>query len=228
MRTMRILTLALATTLAAAACSRAPKLDTRTFHLEYLSGSDARAIIAPYVYGDREGAPGKFSTSDAAHTISVRETPDNLDKIARVLKENDKAPAVAHLTFQVIRADGRQTVDPAISDVEQELEHLFRYGGYALVGQASLGALNGSYFEQTLPTGGKGGPPTLRLSGKVTNIRQATDSAAVSMQIDFGGLIQTSVDIGNGKAVVLGAPLGDGAIILVVRANIQAGTPEAG
>ncbi|MEJ2186360.1 MAG: hypothetical protein P8Z36_10525 [Gemmatimonadota bacterium] len=220
MRTMRILTLAVATTLAAAACSRAPKLDTRTFQLEYLSAHDAQSIIAPYVYADRQVAPGMISS--ATHTISVRETPDNLDKIARVLKENDKAPQTVRLTFQVIRADGQQKVDPAIADVEQELKRLFRYDGYALVGQASLEARSYADYNQTVFAGQHYGP--VPISGYVGSIRKNQ----VDMQISMGHLLETQITVGDGKAVVLGTPIMDGAIILVVRADLQDGGSEAG
>jgi hypothetical protein len=220
MRTMRIATLALATTLAAAACSRTPKLDTRTFQLEYLSARDAQKIIAPYVYSDRAGAPGMIS--NAEHTISVRETPDNLDKIARVLKENDKAPQTVRLTFQVIRADGQQKVDPAIADVEQELKRLFRYDGYTMVGQSSIEARSYSEYSQTVFAGQHYGP--VPVSGYVGSIRENQ----VDMQIRMGNLLQTQITVGDGKAVVLGTPTADGAIILVVRADLQDGGPDAG
>jgi hypothetical protein len=226
MRTMRILTLALATTLAATGCSRAPKLDTRTFHLQYLSSMDAQRIIAPYVYGDREGAPGMISSAE--HTISVRETPDNLDKIARVLKENDKAPANVRLTFQIIRADGQRKVDPAISDVEQELKRLFRYDGYALEGQASIEARQGTSFMQTVDIGKGASYRPIRIQGRITNIRQNQDGSSIDMNIEMANLLQTQIDVGDGKAVVLGTPEGNGAIILVVRANVQQGESGAG
>ena len=56
-----------------AGCSpRGPNLDTRTFALKYLRGSDAVSIVVPYIYTDRPNAKGVFSVSDNA--ITVRET----------------------------------------------------------------------------------------------------------------------------------------------------------
>ncbi len=226
MRTMRILSLALATTLAATGCSRAPKLDTRTFQLQYMDGGAASMIIAPYVYSDRKGAPGMISASE--HAISVRETPDNLDKIARVLKENDKAPASVRLTFQIIRADGQQKVDPAIADVEQELKRLFRYDGYTLEGQASIEARQGTPFMQTVDIGKGASYRPVRIQGRINNIRQSQDGSSIDMNVEMANLLETQIDVGDGKAVVLGTPSGDGAIILVVRADIQGEGSQAG
>jgi len=219
---MRMVALALVTLAAASACNRAPRLDTRTFQLQYLSSMDAQEIIAPYVYGDREGAPGKYSANSATHTISVRETPDNLDKIARVLKENDKPPTNVRLTFQIIQADGQQKVDPAIADVEQELKRLFRYDGYMLIGQASIQARQGAGVTQTVFTGKR--YDQLPVHAYIHSIRQGADSASVDMNIQLGNppmtLLKSDINVGDGKAVVLGTPTGDGAIILVVRADI--------
>jgi len=68
---------AIAVTALLAACSpRGPNLDTRTFALKYLRGSDAVSILLPYIYTDRPYGKGVFSVSDNA--ITVRETRDNL------------------------------------------------------------------------------------------------------------------------------------------------------
>src|SRR3989449_1839764 len=122
-----------------AACSpRGPNLDTRTFALKYLRGSDAIPIVVPYVYTDRPNAKGVFSVSDNA--ITVRETPDNLDKIARVLAQYDRPRPFVRLTFHLIEADGAATTDPVIRDVEATLRQLFRFRGYRLVAGSGGGA----------------------------------------------------------------------------------------
>lgn len=59
--------------------------------------------------------------SSTTGAISVRETSDNLDKIARVLAEFDKVRADVPLHFQLIEADGFTETDPRISAVEVEL-----------------------------------------------------------------------------------------------------------
>jgi len=80
-------------TLLAAGCGGGPRLETRTFALRHLGPGEARAIIQPYVYTDRPGAKGDISAVQNA--ITVRETSDNLDRIARVLAQYDRPePAV--------------------------------------------------------------------------------------------------------------------------------------
>ena len=85
-----------------AACGGTPILDTRTFQLKYLRASQAQDIVSPYVFADRPNAKGAMSTSNS--TITVRETRDNLDKIARVLAQYDVPRPLVRLTFHLIQA----------------------------------------------------------------------------------------------------------------------------
>src|SRR5438093_2090201 len=132
-----------------AACSpRGPNLDTRTFALKYLRGSDAIPIVVPYVYTDRPNAKGVFSVSDNA--ITVRETPDNLEKIARVLAQYDRPRPLVRLTFHLIQADGAATTDPALADVEATLRKLFRFRGYRMVREGVFSATEGGEVSQAM------------------------------------------------------------------------------
>ena len=65
-----VATLATAT-LYVSACDRygQVQLEVRTFHLEHLRDYEAANLIEPYVYGDREGAPGAVSTIPGAITV---------------------------------------------------------------------------------------------------------------------------------------------------------------
>src|SRR6058998_1501107 len=168
-RTSRAITLALLT-----ACSpHGPSLDTRTFALKYLRGSDAVSIVVPYIYTDRPNAKGVFSVSDNA--ITVRETPDNLDKIARVLAEYDRPRPFVRLTFHLIEADGAATTDPAIRDVEATLRQLFRFRGYRLVAEGVVSATEKGEVTQVL------GSETehYALESSVQRLAGSADSATV-------------------------------------------------
>ena len=101
MRTL--IRLALPLVLLTAACGRTPQLDTRTFSLQYLSADAVHGLIEPYVYTDRADAPGSLSFTES--TVTVRETADNLDKIARVLAQYDVPSPWVRLHFQLIEAD---------------------------------------------------------------------------------------------------------------------------
>lgn len=137
-----------ATTTLLAACDTQPRLETRTFALQYIQSYEAAPLIEPYVYVDRESAPGTFSSSERG--ITVRETPDNLDQIARVLAEYDVPRQDVRLHFQLIQADGFTGRDERIAAVEEELRRLFQFQGYRLVSEAFVSATDRSEVEQDL------------------------------------------------------------------------------
>jgi len=197
-RTSRAITLALLT-----ACSpHGPSLDTRTFALKYLRGPDAVPIVVPYVYTDRPNGKGVFSVSDNA--ITVRETPDNLDKIARVLAEYDRPRPFVRLTFHLIEADGATSTDPAIRDVEATLRRLFRFQGYRLVAEGVVSATEKGEVTQALATT----PNPYVLSASVQRLAGSADSPTVELNVRLdamrGGNFRTTVTIPVGKTAVLG------------------------
>ena len=186
--------------LALAACERAPQLETRTFPISHLAPHEVEALIAPYVYSDRPESPGMMSTGATAAT--VRETPDNLDKIARVLADFDKARPDVRLTFQVIEADGFTEKDPRIAPVEEELRKLFQFRGYRLAADAVLTVTDGSDIHQTLSGSGE----TYQITGEVF---WRTGGTAQLNQIRLWRgsndvLLQTSVAVRPGQTLVLG------------------------
>ena len=210
------------------ACSqRGPSLDTRTFALKYLRGSDAVSIVVPYIYTDRPNAKGVFSVSDNA--ITVRETPDNLDKIARVLAEYDRPRPFVRLTFHLIEADGAATTDPVIRDVEATLRHLFRFQGYRLVAEGVVSATEKSEVTQMLATT----PDHYQLSASVQRLAGSADSATVELSVrlellDRASRFNTTVTIPVGKTAVLGnvQALPNGrTLILTVRPELISASP---
>ncbi len=72
-----------------AACEMTPDLETRTFAVQHLQPHEVGELIDPYVYGEREGAPGALSVIEGA--VTIRETADNLAQIERVLAQFDQA-----------------------------------------------------------------------------------------------------------------------------------------
>ena len=89
----------LALSVALAGCWGTPSLDTQTFRLQSLSVDAAGSIISPYVFTDRPDAPGAMSVFQGV--LTVRETPDNLAKIERVLEEFDRPRHSLTLRFQL-------------------------------------------------------------------------------------------------------------------------------
>jgi hypothetical protein len=182
-----------------AGCQRAPRLETRTFAVHNLAPHQVEALVAPYVYTDRPENPGMMSTSDRA--LTVRETPDNLDKIQRVLADFDAARPDVRLRFQVIEADGFTDKDPAIADVETELRKLFQFAGYRLAAEATLTATDGSDINQTL----SGSDGQYQVTGDVGWQSGGTTQLHVRLWRGHGEvLLETTVNVRPGQTLVLG------------------------
>jgi type II secretory pathway component GspD/PulD (secretin) len=206
-----------------AACTSGPSLDTRTFELQYLDPDAAADMIHPYVYSDRpQGDRGMISL--AGNLITVRETPDNLDKIARVLEQYDIPSPMAQLHFKIIEADGAIQTDSAIADVETALRRLFSFRGYRLLAQAVLGGLEGSQVGQQVV----GGDQEFLIRAHIQDIRGTGDSGTVRLEVmlmpeDERAVFETTVSIGTGQTVVLGStqPRSSGrTLILAVAAEL--------
>jgi hypothetical protein len=190
---------------------------------------EAVMIIDPYVYGDRPNAPGTATAMRGL--LTVRETPDNLDKIARVLSQFDVPSKNVQLHVQLISANGARATDPAIADVEAELRQLFRFEGYALVAEGVLTGLEGRRVQQTMfDQRGQQADPNLSryfVAAYLGNVAESGDSAVValeSIQLESGGemLFDASITLGIGHTVVLGTMQlpGHRALILAVRAEL--------
>jgi hypothetical protein len=212
----------LAVPLLLAAC-RGPALETRTFDLSYLDGGTAEQMVRPYVYTDRAGAPGQLSIT--RQTITVRETRDNLERIARVLAEQDRPPANVRLDFQIIRADGPAPLDPAIAPIEAQLRRLFRFQGYRLVGQTFAVATAGTQLHQQVA--GPGGP--YGINGEIETVGVRGDSGVVRLMVSLdvarsGRALLTRLSVPIGQTAVIGGQSSDGpgALILAVRSELVA------
>lgn len=205
-----------------AACGGPAELETQTFRLEHLEGSVAAEIISPYVYYDRPDAPGALSHE--SDVLTVRETPDNVAKIARVLQDLDRPKPGVQLHFQVIEADGAGASDPAIADVEAELRRLFRFRGYRLRGEAYARGLEGSSIRQAVPTRGE---PYV-ITARIERVNGTADSGWVELSValmlpNVGSALESTVNVPVGKTVVLGNAHLDpqrGTLILTVRPEL--------
>ena len=201
-------------------CARSPELDTRTFRLEHLDGGAAVEIVDPYVYGDRPGAPGTLSYQ--GYVLTVRETPDNLEKIARVLEEFDRPTPSIQLKFQIIEADGATRSDSAIAEVEAELRKLFQFRGYRLLAEAYAGGVEGSAVTQTVRTGSD----SFIIEARIRRVRATDTSGTVELSVGLhsgSGGLESTVNVPVGKTVVLGNAQLDprrGPLILAVRPDL--------
>jgi len=203
-------------------CDSTPELDVQTFNLENRSGYEAAELIDPYIYGDREGAPGGMSALPNA--ISVRETPDNLEKIARVLAEFDQPIPPVRLRFQLIEADSFTEEDPAIAEVVQELRSLFRFEGYRLLGEASVLVAGSNFNPHGVEQNFIGTEEYFLIQAEVGMERPGTVRVE-SIRLWKGHndvILETSVNVSAGQTVVIGGSKGSEggrSFILTVRAE---------
>lgn len=207
----------LAAVIVVSGCSARPGLQTRTFGLKYLSGAQAARIVGPYIYGDRPAAKGTVSYSGSI--LTVRETSDNLDHIARVLAQYDHPRPLVRLTFHLIQADGAATSDPRIADVEATLRQLFRFRGYRLVQEGVFSANEGGEVTQQL------GSDDYEISAEIQRVSGSGDSAIVDMRVHLMGRgvrFSTEVGVPAGKTAVLGNVGQDphGTLILTVEPQL--------
>lgn len=215
--TMALTTLAAVAALTA--CDRG--LETRTYRIEHLQAWEVNQLLEPYVYGEREGAPGSASASESA--ITVRETPENLRRIEQVLAEFDVPRPDVRLFFQLIEADGFTESDPRIADVEDELRKLFRFQGYRLAGEATVTVTDQADFHQGL----RAEDGLFELYGDVYRTGGGSVRLGdVTLEGTDGWRLQTSVNVSNGQTLVLGSqPKGEtnATLFLTVRAESSGG-----
>ncbi len=210
-------------------CFGGTNLDTRSFELRHLEDDVARQLIEPYVYGDREDAPGTMSAVQGV--LTVRETRDNLDRIARALEQFDQPRKSVSLNFQIIFGDGESTTDPAIADVVTELRKLLRFEGYDLRAEGVLTGMERSRVAQTLFD--EGGANTANVFSRyrvqtiIGSVTGPPDAAVVDLAVELVGgtstlLFEMSLVLGIGNTVVLGTlQLPENrALILTVRADL--------
>jgi hypothetical protein len=211
----RTLLATVAMTLMLAACQAGVDLETRTFALEHMETQEAIQLIDPYVYGEREGAPGALSGSERA--ITIRETADNLDQIARVLAEYDVPRPDIQLHFQLIQADGFTGQDERIAAVEEELRKIFQFEGYRLAGEAFVLAADRTYVEQ-----GLGGDHVVGVNINYVSASTIRLGEVRLYSHEGGDRLTTTVNIRPGQTLVLGSASrveDDVTLLLTVRAE---------
>jgi len=201
-------------------------LETRTFRLQHVSPEAALQLIGPYVRS--EGAELSTGGRNIA-AITVRETPDALNRIAAMLAEFDQPRPSVKLHFQVIEANGFETSDPAIADVEAALRELFRFRGYRLAAEAVVVGTADTGVRQQLGEGDR----LFSIEASLLSIPRQDSTGAVQLSVQLrqagiGTLLETTVGVPLGQTMVIGtAPQlegrGDraaGALILTVRPEL--------
>lgn len=196
--------------LAIAACDNKRGMETRTYEITRLTKAEVDALLTPYI-GD-----GGYLDAEA-RLVSVRERPERLKLIEELLKKYDGGGEAADIVMniQVIEANGFTERDSAIADVEGTLREMFKYRGYKLLGETRVQAREDGTFRNT--------NEKFQISGALQRIR--TDGTEqrlplrIELQVPSRASLESTVTAVIGKPLVLGQSMGDGAIILVVRAS---------
>ena len=200
-----------------------PVLETRTFEILHVEDWVAEALVEPYVYAEREEAPGKATVVDGK--LTVRETPDNLMRIEEVLLEYDRPKPVVRITFQIIEANGSTGTDPEIAEVEAVLRELFRFEGYHLVGEVMVHGTEGNEVFQEFDVPDLG--PSA-ISAMIRDVRTDSSGGSVQIEMRFNAgsrtVFGTTVRVRAGQTAVLGrtpSSVGNQNIILAVKTELQ-------
>jgi hypothetical protein len=197
--------------LALVACDKKRGMETRTFELTRLSNDEAMALLTPYI---REG--GYISGKEKL--ISVTEKPDRLQLVDELLKEYDGGTGALdiQLDVQVIEANGFESADATIADVESTLRQMFKYRGYKLIGSTRIQTREGEDFMQATKQ--------FKVQGRVQRMRGRGNEKrmpiTVRLQTNDSEMMST-VTATVGKPVVLGqSTTKGGAVILVIRPSV--------
>jgi hypothetical protein len=200
------------------ACQRTPELDVRTFAVEHLTADVVEGLLYPYVYEERPGAPGRISVTETA--VTVRETPENLERIARVLAEHDVARPDTRLIFQLIEADGFTDADPRIADVVEQLRSAFQFRGYRLAGEAVVTVTNRSEVQQQIRAAD--GVYLITTGAEWVSTGAIRLEEVTLWSTDSNPILMTTVNVRPGQTLVLGSSPGEGStatLLLTVRAE---------
>ena len=185
-------------------CASEPDLETRTFELMFIDDDVAADLVAPYIYFDREVGSGTMTVTEGK--LTVRETNENLERIAGVLAEFDKQKPGVQLRFQLIEANGFASVDPAISEVESALREVFRFEGYRLLGEALVNGMEGSWLHQEIPSD-EG--QVFHLRSGIADVRTDSEGGSVELQVELeawgDAVLATSLRVRAGQTAVLGS-----------------------
>lgn len=190
-------------------------LSVKTFRLRNLKPEDAAKLLGPYV-----NAPGGgVFDAGSIGAITVRETSSVLVLIDSLLRVHDRARAIVTMRFQLIAALDSAHRDPAIAGIDAELRKLFRFNGYALIGEGTARSEEMSEFTMTLSTGaqpykGERITEAFLIRGWIEGVEGSGNAGSVRVNIalnsalhgkDADDLLRTGITMPLGQSVILGS-----------------------
>jgi len=120
-------------------------LETKTIELKHLKPDEAISLLRPYLVNIGGSVSG---VSPNMPIITIRDIPDNLARMEKVLAKYDHSPATIRLVFQLIEADtGPRLIsanaERVSSDLDATLRSVLRFSAYRLLAQGV--ATSGEY-----------------------------------------------------------------------------------
>lgn len=176
---MRRMFAALALLGVTSAVSAQTPLDTKTVELRHLKPAEAVKLLKPYIVSTGGGV---FDVSEKLPIITIRDVPENIAKMERVLARYDHTPATIRLVFQLIEADtGPRLVSASNTrqlpvDLDSTLRSVLRFPNYRVIGQGVATAGEASWVTQQLASAGYG--ETYDLNAEIGLIRLGDNVSA--------------------------------------------------
>lgn len=235
-RTFLFLTAALIGVSAPGSAQDPRDLAVKTFRLRNLRPDDAAKLLAPYV---NTPGGGVFEAGSIG-AITVRETSSMMVFIDSLLRAHDGPRSVVTLRFQLIAAYDSTRRDPAIADIDAELRKLFKFGGYALIGEGTATAEETTEFAMSIsargPVNDPGFDEQYQVLGFLERVEATGTEGTVRLNLslsdarrqDSAALLRTGLTIPLGQGVILGSatpPSRQGsrvALVLVVQPELTA------
>lgn len=224
---MKRATIVMLAAAAIAACGGSADMEVRTYELDHLDPEQADALLAPYV---RTESGGAFSTGERSRAITVRETPETLDEIERVLADHDRAPHGVALEFAVLEAGTFEEGGDDAPGVDTLLRDVLRYEDYRTVARAVVRVGDRHSIHQNLGISRPGGG--YLIEGGVARVTREDVELMITLYPSEGGkLIETGVTVPMGQTVVLGTAVaadpGTATILTVRPTLLESGAPAA-
>lgn len=149
-------------------------LETKTIELKHLKPEEAVNLLKPYLVN----AAGMVTwVSPTMPIITIKDVPENITRMEKVLAKYDHSPATIRLIFQLIEADtGPRLINAAgtrgvASDLDATLRSVLRFSGYRLVAQGVATSGEDSYLAQKLAEADTIGYYTYDIQANIGTIR---------------------------------------------------------
>ncbi len=168
----------------------AQDVDTKTVELHHLKPKEAVKLLSPYVKA-KDG--GVFDVGDNISIVTMRDTPENIVRMERVLAKYDHAAQTIRLVFQLIEADtgprfamvgndGRVSID-----LDSTLRSVLKFPTYRLLAQGVASVGEFADVRQELPTRDSTWVYTLTANVGAIHVGDVTVGESESLKTSAGG-----------------------------------------